>query len=224
MIGILFLVVTSILMMKNIEAALNRIWRVAEPRKGLSSFLLYWAVLSLGPILIGLGLLLTSYIASLSFVSSATEMVGRARLLSILPPLFSALAFMLLYVVVPNCHVPLRNAAIGGLFAAILFEIAKRGFVQFVTLSPSYQLIYGAFAAVPLFLVWVYISWGIILLGAELTRLLTVSQVAAGAATSRTCIPFWRCCNGCGGAAGGGVGAGSGVAERGSRPRSGALG
>jgi membrane protein len=178
-IGILFLVVTSILMMKNIEAALNRIWRVAEPRKGLSSFLLYWAVLSLGPILIGLGLLLTSYIASLSFVSSATEMVGRARLLSILPPLFSALAFMLLYVVVPNCHVPLRNAAIGGLFAAILFEIAKRGFVQFVTLSPSYQLIYGAFAAVPLFLVWVYISWGIILLGAELTRLLTVSQVGS---------------------------------------------
>lgn len=177
-IGIVFLVVTSIMMMKNIEAAFNRIWRVAEPRKGLSSFLLYWAVLSLGPILIGLGLLLTSYIASLSFITSATEMVGRARLLSVLPPFFSALAFMLLYAAVPNCRVPLKNAAIGGLFAAILFEIAKRGFVQFVTLSPSYQLIYGAFAAVPLFLVWIYISWGIILLGAELTRLLTVSQVS----------------------------------------------
>ena len=176
-IGIVFLVITSIMMMKNIEGAFNRIWRVAEPRKGLSSFLLYWAVLSLGPILIGVGLLLTSYIASLSIITSATELVGRARMLSVLPPLFSALAFMLLYAAVPNCRVPLKNAAIGGLFAAILFEIAKRGFVQFVTLSPSYQLIYGAFAAVPLFLVWIYISWGIILLGAELTRLLTVSQV-----------------------------------------------
>lgn len=176
-VGIVFLAVTSIMMMKNIEAAFNRIWRVAEPRKGISSFLLYWAVLSLGPILIGLGLLLTSYIASLSFFTSATEVVGKARLLSLLPPLFSALAFMLLYAAVPNCRVPLRSAAIGGLFAAILFEIAKRGFVQFVTLSPSYQLIYGAFAAVPMFLLWIYISWGIILLGAELTRLLTVSRL-----------------------------------------------
>ncbi|MGB2130193.1 MAG: YihY family inner membrane protein, partial [Marinobacterium sp.] len=158
-VGIVFLAVTSIMMMKNIEAAFNRIWRVAEPRKGISSFLLYWAVLSLGPILIGLGLLLTSYIASLSFFTSATEVVGKARLLSLLPPLFSALAFMLLYAAVPNCRVPLRSAAIGGLFAAILFEIAKRGFVQFVTLSPSYQLIYGAFAAVPMFLLWIYISW-----------------------------------------------------------------
>lgn len=177
-IGIVFLAVTSIMMMKNIEAAFNRIWRVSEPRKGLSSFLLYWAVLSLGPILIGLGLLLTSYIASLSIFTSATEVVGRARLLALLPPFFSALAFMLLYAAVPNCRVPLRSAAIGGLFAAILFEIAKRGFVQFVTLSPSYQLIYGAFAAVPLFLLWIYISWGIILLGAQLTRELTVAQVS----------------------------------------------
>jgi membrane protein len=176
-IGIVFLAVTSIMMMKNIEAAFNRIWRVTEPRKGLSSFLLYWAVLSLGPILIGLGLLLTSYIASLSIFDSATELVGRARMLALLPPFFSALAFMLLYAAVPNCRVPLRSAAVGGLFAAILFELAKRGFVQFVTLSPSYQLIYGAFAAVPLFLLWIYISWSIILLGAQLTRELTVAQV-----------------------------------------------
>lgn len=176
-IGIVFLVITSIMMMKNIEAAFNRIWRVTEPRKGLSSFLLYWAVLSLGPILIGLGLLLTSYIASLPFITSATEVVGRARLLSLLPPIFSALAFMLLYAAVPNCRVPLLSAAIGGVFAAVLFELAKRGFALFVTQFPSYELIYGAFAAVPMFLVWIFISWTIILLGAELTRLLTVAHV-----------------------------------------------
>ncbi|WP_067867518.1 YihY family inner membrane protein [Neptuniibacter marinus] len=173
-VGIAVLAVTSIMMMKNIEAAFNRIWRVSEPRKGLSSFLLYWAILSLGPILIGLGLLLTSYIASLPFISSATELVGRGRLLSLLPTLFSAAAFTLIYVAVPNCRVPLKSALIGGVVVALLFETAKRGFAAFVTQFPSYELIYGAFAAVPLFLLWIFISWVIILMGAELTRCITV--------------------------------------------------
>ncbi|MDO6513388.1 YihY family inner membrane protein [Neptuniibacter sp. 2_MG-2023] len=173
-VGIAVLAVTSIMMMKNIEAAFNRIWRVSEPRKGLSSFLLYWAILSLGPILIGLGLLLTSYIASLPFISSATELVGRGRLLSLLPTLFSAAAFTLIYVAVPNCRVPFKSALIGGVVVALLFETAKRGFAAFVTQFPSYELIYGAFAAVPLFLLWIFISWVIILMGAELTRCITV--------------------------------------------------
>ena len=173
-VGLVFLFVTSIMMMKNIEAAFNRIWRVSEPRKGLSSFLLYWAVLSLGPILIGVGLLVSSYIASLSLFASATEVVGRARLLSVLPIILSGAAFTLLYAAVPNCRVPLKNAFIGGVGGAALFETAKRGFALFVTQFPSYELIYGAFAAVPLFLAWIFISWTIILMGAELTRALTV--------------------------------------------------
>ncbi|MGB0467255.1 MAG: virulence factor BrkB family protein [Pontibacterium sp.] len=173
-VGVALLAVTAIMMMKNIEAAFNRVWRVSEPRKGLSSFLLYWAVLSLGPVLIGLGLVVTSYIASISVISSATELVGKARLLSILPMLLSGAAFTLLYAAVPNCRVPLKNALYGGFVVAVLFETAKRGFALFVTQFPSYELIYGAFAAVPLFLVWIFISWIIILLGAELTRGLTV--------------------------------------------------
>ena len=173
-VGVALLAVTSIMMMKNIEAALNRIWRVSEPRKGLSSFLLYWAILSLGPILIGLGLVLTSYIATLPFISSATEVVGKARVLSMLPAVLSAAAFTLMYVAVPNCRVPFRSALIGGVVVALLFETAKRGFTAFVTQFPSYELIYGAFAAVPLFLLWVFISWVIILMGAELTRFITV--------------------------------------------------
>ncbi|MDO6562281.1 virulence factor BrkB family protein [Amphritea sp. 1_MG-2023] len=173
-VGLIFLFVTSIMMMKNIEGAFNRIWRVSEPRKGMSSFLLYWAVLSLGPLLIGLGLLVSSYIASLSLFTSATELVGRARLLSVLPLVMSAAAFTLLYAAVPNCKVPLKNAVIGGVVVAILFETAKRAFALFVTQFPSYELIYGAFAAVPLFLAWIFISWMIILLGAELSRALSV--------------------------------------------------
>lgn len=173
-VGVALLAITAIMMMKNIEAALNRIWRVNEPRKGLSSFMLYWAILSLGPILIGLGLVLTSYIASLPFISTATEAVGRGRLLSMLPTVLSATAFTLMYVAVPNCRVPFKSALIGGIVVALLFETAKRGFTAFVTQFPSYELIYGAFAAVPLFLLWIFISWVIILMGAELTRSLTV--------------------------------------------------
>ncbi|GGO75731.1 UPF0761 membrane protein [Marinobacterium nitratireducens] len=175
-VGVALLAVTSIMMMKNIEAAFNRIWRVSIPRKGMSSFLLYWAVLSLGPVLMGLGIAVSSYIVSLPLISSATDLVGRAQLLALLPPLLSAAAFTLLYAAVPNCRVPLRNALVGGVVVALLFETAKRGFALFVTQSSSYQLIYGAFAAVPLFLLWIYISWVIILLGAELTRALTVFQ------------------------------------------------
>ncbi len=176
-VGIVFLVITSIMMMKNIEAALNRIWRVTEPRKGVSSFLLYWAVLSLGPLLIGFGLLLTSYITALPLYTSATEVVGSARFLSIIPIVFSAIAFMLLYAAVPNCRVPIRHAFLGGVAAALMFEVAKRGFAFFVTQFPSYELIYGAFAAVPMFLAWIFISWVIILLGAELSRALTIFHI-----------------------------------------------
>ena len=173
-VGIAFLVVTAYMMLKSIEKTFNRIWQVREPRRGLSSFLLYWAVLSLGPVLLGLGLVLTSYVTSLPLVSDATDVIGgKERLLSLLPLLSSTAAFMLLYAAVPNCHVPIRHALAGGLLSALLFEAAKRGFALFVSLSPSYQLIYGAFAAVPLFLVWIYISWMIVILGAEFVRALS---------------------------------------------------
>lgn len=175
-VGVAFLAVTSIMMMRNIEVAFNRIWRVSDQRKGMSSFLLYWAVLSLGPILIGLGILVSSYIASLSFISDATNLVGKARLLTVLPIVMSTAAFTLLYAAVPNCKVPLKNAFIGAVVVAILFESAKRGFAFYATQFPSYELIYGAFAAIPLFLVWIFISWFIILMGCELTRALTVYQ------------------------------------------------
>lgn len=155
-VGVIFLIITSIMMMKNIEDALNRIWRVDEPRKGVSSFLLYWAVLSLGPLLVGLGFVITSYITALPVYTSATDFVGPNRVISFLPILFSMIAFTLLYTAVPNCSVPIRYALAGGFFAAIMFEFAKRGFAFFVTQFPSYELIYGAFAAFPMFLAWIF--------------------------------------------------------------------
>ncbi len=178
-VGAIFLFVTSVMMMKNIEAAFNRIWRVKHSRKGMSSFLLYWAILSLGPILIGVGLLVSSYVASLSFISEATAVVGKSNLLSLLPITLSVAAFSLLYSAVPNCSVPFKNALIGAVVVAILFEVAKRLFAFVAVQFPSYELIYGAFAAVPLFLAWIFITWTIILIGAELTKLLTVYNTGA---------------------------------------------
>ncbi|TKD63924.1 YihY family inner membrane protein [Cobetia marina] len=167
-VGLIFLFVTSVLMMITIEGAFNAIWQVPEGRKGLSSFLMYWAVLTLGPLMLGSGFLLSSYLTSLSFFDSAASMLGgKAVLLRLLPPLLSAVAFTFIYAAVPNCKVRLRDAAVGAVTTALALELAKAGFSFYVTQFPSYQAIYGAFAAVPLFLLWVFLSWCIVLLGAE---------------------------------------------------------
>lgn len=166
--GVGLLAVTAFLMLVTIEKTFNVIWRVRQPRRGMSSFLLYWAILSLGPLLLGAGFAVSTYIASLSLISGPDAVVGAKTLLAFTPLLSSIAAFTLLYAAVPNTRVPLRHALLGGLFSAILFEIAKALFGLYVRLFPGYHLIYGAFATVPLFLVWIYLSWLIVLLGAEL--------------------------------------------------------
>ncbi|MDM8349435.1 virulence factor BrkB family protein [Pseudomonas sp. sp1636] len=167
-IGVVVLAVTAFLMLVTIEKAFNTIWRVRQPRRGVSSFLLYWAILSLGPILLGAGFAISTYIASLSLISGPDALIGAKTLLGFAPLLFSVAAFTLLYVTVPNARVPLSYALLGGLFTAVLFEVAKALFGLYVQQFPGYQLIYGAFATVPLFLLWIYLSWLIVLFGAEL--------------------------------------------------------
>lgn len=174
-IGILFLVVTSVLMLHTIEGTMNRIWKVKVPRKGLTSLLMYWAVLTLGPLCLGVGLGMSSYVASMALFRETANYFGLMHVILVLVPVFfSAFLLTLMYIVVPNCHVPIKKGIIGGVVAAILFELAKGAFVQFIKFSPSYQLVYGAFAAVPLFLLWIYISWMIVLGGAEFVRALVV--------------------------------------------------
>ncbi|WP_158701037.1 YihY family inner membrane protein [Phytohalomonas tamaricis] len=178
-VGVLFLFVTSVLMMITVERAFNNIWRVPNSRKGVSSFLLYWAMLTLGPILIGSGLVLSSYLTSLTFISNAASWVGGGKyFLRLVPPLLSFLAFLFIYLAVPNYRVQLRHAAAGAALVSVALEIAKLGFSLYVSNFPSYQVIYGAFAAVPLFLLWIYLSWAIILFGAELASWLGESQQA----------------------------------------------
>jgi membrane protein len=178
--GTVFLVIVAIMMMGTIDRAFNTIWQVRRKRGALSIFVVYWAILSLGPIFIGLSVVLTSYLVSIPIFADAAETIGigRAGLLGMMPVLASAVAFTLLYLVVPNRNVPIRHAIAGGLLAAVLFELAKRGFALYITTFPTYQAIYGALAAVPVFLIWIYLSWLVTLLGAEFTYCLGIYRDA----------------------------------------------
>lgn len=166
--GVILLAATAFMMLVTIEKAFNTIWRVRQVRRGVSSFLLYWAILSLGPLLLGAGFVASTYITSLSLLSGPHALLGAQTLLGYMPLLTSVSAFTLIYASVPNARVPFKHALVGGLFTAVLFEAAKASFHLYVSLFPGYQLIYGAFATVPLFLLWIYLSWLIVLFGAEL--------------------------------------------------------
>lgn len=172
-VGLGFLAVIALMLMLTIEDALNRIFAVARKRGLLRRLFVYGALLALGPALIGASLSMTSYLvgASLGFL----DLGEQARMiLALLPFAFTCAALMLLYLVVPYRRVDAGHALLGGLFAAAVFELAKRGFALFVTQFPTYTLIYGAFAAVPIFLLWVYVSWLVVLVGATLTAQLTI--------------------------------------------------
>jgi len=168
--GVALLVVTAYLMLKTIEKTFNKIWGVEQARSGLSNFLIYQSVLTLGPILIGAGLAISTYLLSMELMWGELDTLGLTSFfLQYLPGLLAAIAFTLFFALVPNCSVPLKEAAIGGLATAVLFEIGKNIFTGLVAKS-SYELIYGAFAIVPLFLLWVYVVWVLILGGAVLVR------------------------------------------------------
>lgn len=178
-VGGLILLATSYLMLVNIERVFNSIWGVGETRKGLSSFLLYWSVLSLGPILLGVGIGISSYITSLSLFEALTEVSGSVGvnnlLLRIFPLVFTSLGFTLLYVAVPNCGVSLKHGLVGGVVVALTFTLVKKIFTWFISVA-SFQFIYGAFAAIPIFLLWIYICWTVILVGANLVRAIPLFQ------------------------------------------------
>lgn len=174
--GIIFLVITAVLMLRNIEKAFNLIWRARENRSPVSSFLLYWAVLSLAPVALGLALGISTYLASFSHMLDEYDIFGaKAFLLKISPLVLSTAAFSLLYIAVPNCRVPFKHTLVGGLFAALAFHGARAIFTDLVVGS-SYTFIYGAFAAVPLFLLWIYLSWNIVLMGGILVHSLSAYQ------------------------------------------------
>lgn len=172
--SLLLLAITAFLMLFTIERTFNEIWRVKEPRKGYQRFLVYWAILTLGPVCVGLGFAITTYVLSLPLVSDVAD---SPEILQLVPFVLSTLMFTLVYVAVPNCGVPLRHGFIGGVIVAMAFEVAKFLFGLIMSRS-NFQVIYGTFAAVPLFLLWVYISWTLVLLGAELVKAMGIYRAS----------------------------------------------
>lgn len=169
--GLIMLFVTCMLMLRRIESSFNKIWHVRQARTGINGFLLYWAILSIGPLLMGMAFLLSSYVASLQVLSMWFPWLAMDRWLwSIIPVLSTIVVFSLAYIAIPNTTVSLRHGLLGGTFAALLFEAARNAMALAIQFFPSYKFVYGAFAAVPIFLVWVYVSWVIVLLGAELVQ------------------------------------------------------
>jgi len=165
-VGVAFLAVTAMLMIQTIDHAFNTIWRVTRPRKMIKRLIIYWAVLTLAPVLVGASLSLTSWLVGLSLGYAKQIPIFGVGLLKALPVLLTTLAFALLFRLVPNRYVPYKHALIGGIVAAVLFETMNRVFGYYISHFPTYKLVYGAFASVPIFLIWVYFSWLTILLGA----------------------------------------------------------
>jgi membrane protein len=160
-IGLIFLFITAVLLMRTIDDALNRIFRVRRRRPLGQQVVMYWSVLTLWPVLIGTSLSMTTFL------------VGEtSRLLRLVPFVFTWAALTVLYILVPYRYVDFRHAALGALLAGVAFELAKRAFALYLANFPTYTLIYGAFATLPIFLVWMYVSWLVVLAGAVFTAML----------------------------------------------------
>jgi membrane protein len=166
-VGACGLIVTALLLMYAIDSALNAIWRSKRVRPKIYSFAVYWMILTLGPLLAGASLAISSYLLSLSWASEINGVID--NILRIFPLLLSWISFWMLYSIVPTTRVMNRDAIVGALVAALLFELGKKGFALYITTFPSYQLIYGVLSVIPILFVWVYWTWCIVLLGAEIT-------------------------------------------------------
>jgi len=165
-VGLLFLFVTAMIVLHTIDRAFNQIWRVPRPRTTVQRVFIYWALLTVGPILIGASLSLTSWLVSLSLGLVKDVPLAGNVLLKVVPILLTGLACALVYITLPNRRVLVRDALSGGFLAALAFEGMKQGFAFYITHFPTYKLVYGAFASVPIFLLWIYLSWMVVLFGA----------------------------------------------------------
>lgn len=162
--GSIALAATALLLLSTINEAFNSIWRVTEPRPLMVRIMAYWTVLTIGPLFLGASLSLSSYGFATALLEEGDRAFGLTRAL---PFVLTTVAFAVVYAVVPARNVAVRHALVGGLVAAALLEILKAGFAFYLRQFPSYEVIYGALASVPIFLIWMYLSWAVVLFGAE---------------------------------------------------------
>jgi len=167
--GSLFVLVTAVALLLTVENALNRIWQVRKARPFFKRVALYLLMLAIGPPALGASLWATSYVLSASLGWIGTLPPSVHFVLNLGPVMLGAVALATLFYFVPNTRVRRRDAIVGGLIASIAFELGKRGFAAYLVKVPTYKAVYGAFAAFPIFLLWVYFSWLVTLTAALIT-------------------------------------------------------
>ncbi|MBX2846883.1 MAG: YihY family inner membrane protein [Acidiferrobacterales bacterium] len=177
-VGLVLFLLTALLLLSTIEQSFNDIWRVKKGRSLSAKVTVYWALLSLGPLLMGASLAISTYLLSLT-VANGVHFSQQIHSLGValLPFLFEMLAFLLLYLVMPNVRVRFLHALVGALIASCLFELTKRLFGLYIVNFDSYQIIYGALSTLPIFLVWIFLSWVVALIGAEVVAVLQERNV-----------------------------------------------
>ena len=167
--GLIVLLVVALLLLSSIDHTLNQIWRVGKNRGIILSYSIYIVVLISSPVLLGTGLTANSYLLSLGGIEEGSDFSTIKLILSSMHFLGSFLFFLLLYIVVPHTKVHFWSAVFGALIATLLFELSKSVFALYFINFPVYQAIYGALAVIPLLFVWVFISWVVVLVGAQIS-------------------------------------------------------
>jgi len=165
--GIIGLALTAMLLLSTIETAMNAIFRVTRPRPLVPRVLVFWAVLTLGPLLLGASFSLSTYMVALTASAEIEAFTGPlGRLARLLPLVLAVAGFTVFFTIIPNRPVKIRHALAGGVVAGVLLSGLRYGFAQYITHFPTYETLYGALATVPIFLVWMYVSWVVGLIGA----------------------------------------------------------
>lgn len=177
LISIIGLFVVAIMLIKSIDEILNTIWHNSRKRLIFVSFLLYLLILILGPLLAGASIAISTYVMSMAIFNEGGVLSFSQYLLEFTPFLLIWLLFSLVYKFVPNTEVKFQHATIGALLAAIFFTLGKQAFIWYITTFPSYQAIYGALAVLPIMIVWIHLSWQVVLLGGQFAAVLKEVEI-----------------------------------------------
>jgi len=173
-VSIVFIGITATLAIATIEREINALWGIRRARPLAQRFVVYAVVSTVGPVLVGASISLTTWLLAQSLAAVPVRESLAVPVLKALPLVFSLLALALLYALTPSRKVPWRYAFAGAFAAALAFEGAKLGFAFYVTQVPTYEIVYGTLAALPVFLIWIYLCWLIVLTGAAITATLTL--------------------------------------------------
>lgn len=171
-VSILGLVVVAVMLISSIDNALNDIWHNTKQRRVILSFIIYLGVLVFGPIFAGASIAISSYIFSLELFSTDGIFSFSHHLLKLMPFFLIWIMFSLVYTIVPNTNVRFIHSAIGALVAGLFFTLGKEIFIWYITTFPSYQAIYGVLATIPIMIVWIHLSWKVVLLGGQIASVL----------------------------------------------------